>query len=113
MNKYHGFVGFAVPVETAPDVITQTIVEREYQGEIIKMSRRLTGTDKLNDDIQISNRISIISDPFAYNNFHSIRYASWLGANWKVTSVEVNYPRLILELGGVYNGQTGPERDIS
>lgn len=110
MNKYYGFVGFAVPEETAPDVIVETIVEREAYGEILKMSRRLTGADKLNDDIQVSNRISILADPFAYNNFHSIRYATWLGAKWKVTSVEVNYPRLILELGGVYNGQTGPER---
>ena len=59
--------------------------------------------DKLNDDVNISNEISIVADPFAYQNFHAMRYVEFMGAKWKISSVEVQYPRLILTVGGVYN----------
>lgn len=113
MNKYFGSIGFAVNVETAPDVWEPQITEADYYGEIFKITRRLEGTSQLNDNINISNRISILADPFAFNNFHSIVYATWMGTKWKVTFVEVSYPRLILDLGGVYNGQTGPQHSTS
>lgn len=112
MDKYHGYIGFAETVETAPDVWEEQIIEREAQGDILKVSRRLVGASQLNDNITVSNKISILADPFAYQNFHQIRYITWMGAKWKVTVVDVSYPRLILEIGGVYNGQTGPERDL-
>ena len=111
MSKYYGFIGFAITTETSPDVWTKEIIEKPYKGDAIKMSRRLQGVSQLNDDISISNRISILADPFAYNNFHSIQYATFMGTKWKVSSVEVEYPRLILDLGGVYNGQTGPQHN--
>ena len=112
MDKYHGYIGFAETIETAPDVCEEQIIEREAQGDILKVSRRLVGADQLNDNITVSNKISILADPFAYQNFHQIRYITWMGAKWKVTVVDVSYPRLILEIGGVYNGKTGPERDL-
>lgn len=110
MSKYYGFIGYAETVETSTDVWEEVITEREAKGDVLKAVRRLSGSENLNDNVTVSNRISIVADPFAYSNFHSIRYATWMGAKWKVTSVEVSYPRLILDLGGVYNGQTGPER---
>lgn len=112
MDKYHGYIGFAETVETAPDVCEEQFIEREAQGDILKVSRRLVGASQLNDNITVNNKISILADPFAYQNFHQIRYITWMGAKWKVTVVDVSYPRLILEIGGVYNGKTGPERDL-
>ena len=111
MNKFYGSVGFADTVETKPDVFENVITERDYQGDIFKIHRKLVSADHLNDDIIASIKISILADPFAYNHFHTIKYVSWMGANWKVTNVEVEYPRLIMEIGGVYNGQTGPKRE--
>ena len=105
MPKYYGTIGFVETRETAPDVWTEEITEREYSGDVIRIQRRWQGSEHLNDDLTISNKLSILSDPYAYNNFHSIRYATWMGAKWKVTSVEVAYPRLLLDLGGVYNEQ--------
>ena len=105
MPKYYGTIGFVETKETAPDVWTEEITEREYSGDVIRIQRRWQGSEHLNDDLTISNKLSILSDPYAYNNFHSIRYATWMGAKWKVTSVEVAYPRLLLDLGGVYNEQ--------
>lgn len=96
-------------VETAPDVFQEKIEERTYVGDVIKDNRKLVSSSHLNDDVNISNRISILADPFAYHNFHSIRYCVFMGTKWKVSNVEVAYPRLILDLGGVYHEQTGSE----
>ncbi len=101
--KWFGTIGYTNQVETKPGVWTDEITEREYFGDLIRNTRRLQTTDKLNDDIEISNEISIVSDPYANENFHSMRYATYMGTKWKITSVEVQYPRLILSLGGVWN----------
>lgn len=106
MAKYYGKIGYAEHLETAPDVYTEVIVERESKGDVIKNIRKYVGSEHLNDNLVINNRLSIVADPYAYANFHAIRYATWMGTKWKVTNVEVAYPRLLLDLGGVYNEQT-------
>ena len=103
MARYCGKIGYAVQSETAPGVWTETIKERTYYGEVLRNSRRLQNSGSLNDDIEISNRLSIIADPYAYENFHSMRYAVYLGSKWKISDAEVERPRLILSLGGLYN----------
>jgi hypothetical protein len=104
MAKYYGKIGYAETVETAPGVWTEEITERTYFGDLIRNTRRLQSSDKVNDDINIANELSIVADPYAMNNFHTMRYAEFMGARWKVSTVEVQYPRLILTLGGLYNG---------
>lgn len=106
MAKFFGTIGFnEETVETTPGVWEQQVVERQYYGDLLRNSRRLQSTDQLNDDINISNEISIVADPYANANFHSIRYVEFMGAKWKVSNVEVQFPRLILTLGGVWNEQ--------
>ena len=105
MAKFYGKSGYANTVETKPGVYEEQIVERSYYGDLIRNTRRLQSADQVNDDINISNEISIVADPYATNNFHTMRYAIFMGTKWKISNVEVSYPRLILTLGGVYNGQ--------
>ena len=105
MAKFFGSIGYAVTSETKPGVYEEQIIEREYFGDVNRNIRKLENSEHLNDDINVSNEISIVSDPFANENFYSMRYAKFMGTKWKITSVEVKYPRLILTLGGVYNGQ--------
>ena len=105
MAKFYGKIGYANTVETKPGVYEEQIVERSYYGDLIRNIRRLQSADQVNDDINISNEISIVADPYATNNFHTMRYAIFMGTKWKISNVEVSYPRLILTLGGVYNGQ--------
>nr|DAI32383.1 MAG TPA: hypothetical protein [Caudoviricetes sp.]DAT18485.1 MAG TPA: hypothetical protein [Caudoviricetes sp.]DAZ03466.1 MAG TPA: hypothetical protein [Caudoviricetes sp.] len=105
MAKFYGKIGYASTVETKPGVYEEQIVERSYYGDLIRNTRRLQSADQVNDDINISNEISIVADPYATNNFHTMRYAVFMGTKWKISNVEVSYPRLILTLGGVYNGQ--------
>ena len=104
MAKWYGSIGYAETVEVRPGVYKDEITELKYSGELLQNSRRLQSSDQLNDDINIANKISIIADPFAYQNFHTMKYVEFMGAKWKISTVEVNRPRLILTIGGVYNG---------
>lgn len=104
--KYYGMIGYGVEAEspTQPSVWKSVIVERPYKGELIRNSRRIQTGEDINDNITISNEITIIADPYALQNYMNIKYAEVRGARWKVNHVEVNHPRLRLTLGGVYNG---------
>lgn len=104
MPKFYGLVGYADTVETSPGVWVERTVERRYFGEATQIIKRYQPSENLNDNLNINNRISILSDPYALQNFSKIRYVVWMGTAWKVSSITVAYPRLNLEIGGVYNG---------
>lgn len=103
MAKFYGSIGYAETVEASPGVWKEQITKREYFGELVRNTRKLQTADQVNDNININNEVSIIADPYAISNFHSMRYAEFMGTKWKISNVEVKYPRLILTLGGVYN----------
>ena len=105
MSKWFGKIGYAETVETAPGVWEEQITVRAYYGDLTRNTRRLQTADKVNDDININNELSIVSDPYAIDHFYAMRYAEFMGTKWKITNVEVQFPRLVLSLGGVYNGQ--------
>lgn len=105
MAKFYGVIGYAVTEESKPGVWVERIVERPYYGELIRNTRRLQSDGQINDSVNIANEVSIVADPFAYENFYSMRYIEFMGAKWKVTNVEVQRPRLMLTVGGVYNGE--------
>lgn len=105
MAKFYGVVGFVDTIETEPGIWEEKVTERTYSGDLVRNSRRLQSSDSVNESITISNEISIIADPYAEQNFHAIRYAVFMGTKWKIESVDVQYPRLTLTMGGKYNGQ--------
>lgn len=104
MAKWYGVIGYAETVETEPGIWLETFTERNYYGDLLRNTRKLQSASQVNDSINISNQISIVADPYAYQNFHTMRYAEFMGTKWKITDVEVQYPRLVLSIGGVYNG---------
>ena len=105
MAKWSGMIGFAEDAtESAQSVYTESIVEKKYYGDIIKNSRKISYGDKVNPNISVNNSISVLADPYAMNHFFSIRYAAFCGTKWTVSEVTVDYPRLTLTLGEVYNG---------
>lgn len=106
MAKYFGAVGYSTgTVEKVPGVWEDGIVERNYYGDVVRNSRGLEETDKVNMDISVGNTISIVADAYANEHFFAIRYISWAGVLWTVSNVVVESPRLLLRLGGVYNGE--------
>jgi hypothetical protein len=108
MGKFYGAVGYVKTHSTNSGIWEEVITERNYSGDVIKDSRRWQTGENLNDDLTINNRISIIADDYAHQNFYTIRYLVWMGVSWKVTNIDIQGPRLILTIGGVYNGKTGP-----
>ena len=105
MPKFFGKIGLFTQAETAPGVWEETIVEKGVYGEIVRDNRRFQNHSTQNDNITISNSFSIVADKEAYTYFHNIRYIEYMGTKWKVESVDAsNPPRLVLDVGGVYNG---------
>ena len=108
MARFHGKVGYGVQSEQPAgsgnwvDVIT----EFSYTGDVVRNSRKLEPGEGLNSDVTVGNSISIVADQYAIDHFFNIKYVEWMGELWTVTTVTVQSPRLLLSLGGVYNGQT-------
>lgn len=108
MPKFYGDIGYAGgEVETAPGVWKDAIVVRKHKGDVIRNSRKLEEGDKVNMDLSVGNSISIVADAYAREHFWAMRYVKWSGVLWVVSNVTVEHPRLILRLGGVYDGPTG------
>ena len=106
MAKFYGQVGYAETLETRPGIHEEVVTERNYSGDVIRNTRKLEAGESINDNVVVNNNLSIVADSYAYHHFFAIRYVKWAGALWKVTSVEVQSPRLLLTIGGVYNGPT-------
>ena len=105
MAKFYGAIGYVTQVETTPGVWTNQVIEKYYRGDVLKTQQKHSLSQHLNGDINITNEISIVADPYANVNSHYIRYVKFRGACWDVTSIEERHPRLILSVGGVYNGE--------
>ena len=106
MAKWHGKVGYSETVETAPGVWTPQDTVRKYYGDVTRNTTRWAGnSDSTNDNLTVNTQISIVADPFAVEKFYSIKWIEFMGVKWSVDSVDPTQPpRLILTLGGVYNG---------
>lgn len=104
MNKWYGKVGYVETAEVEPGVWDEQETVREYYGELVKNSSKFRVSGEVNDDRDITVELSIVADSYADCHFHSIRYVEFGGVKWKVNTVEPRRPRLILSLGGVYNG---------
>ena len=104
MSKWYGKIGYAVTAETEPGIWEPSIIEKNYFGDMISDRRKRQNSGDGNDNISLANVISILADPFAYQNCSDIAYVEIMGTKWKVSDVEVQYPRLTLTIGGVYNG---------
>lgn len=101
--KFYGNIGFIETIETSPDIWTPSIKEYPYYGDVLNFGRGRSSGSEINDSITVSNRISIVADPYAREHFFDMAYICWQGAKWNVANVEVEFPRLILSLGGLYN----------
>lgn len=108
MAKFYGTIGYAESVESFPGsgVWIDQIVERESYGDIVRNTRQSQEADKLHNNLSLSNQISVVADAYLQANYFAIRYVRWAGACWTVPSVTDERPRLLLNIGEVYNGPT-------
>ncbi len=104
MAKFFGKIGYGISMQTAPGVWEDVIIEYPYYGDVLRNSRGLREGEKVNNDLTVGNSFTIVADAYANEHFLAIRYVEWVGTLWIVDDVVVERPRLILRLGGVYNG---------
>lgn len=106
MARYYGKIGFYFDgVEVRPGVWQPIIEERDAFGDVIRNTKRTENQGYVNDNIVLNSQISFVADSYAIDNFQRIKYATYMGTKWAVSSAEVAFPRIILTLGGVYNDQ--------
>lgn len=106
MGKYSGNIGFGFNQEVAPDVYDDVIIERHYYGDIEQNRSRYAQGNTLSGDFTLTNTFSIVGDSFLFDNLVNIRYICWRNGKWNVASIEEQYPRINITLGGIYNGPT-------
>lgn len=106
--KWFGQIAFTVQSENEAGITTETLVIRDYYGDLLKVYKN-DENNQVNLNFNVRNRISVLADPFAMNTFHSIAYITFMGAKWRVSGVEVQFPRLLIDLGDVYNEEIEEE----
>lgn len=105
MAKFHGQIGYVETKETAPGVYSEVATEYNYYGDVLRnIQNWSTNTMSINDNLNINNQFSIVGDWYSYENFKFMKYLIWMNTKWKITNVEVQRPRLIITVGGVYDG---------
>lgn len=103
MSRWYGKIGYSETMEKEPGDWVEDIVEKSYYGDMYRNTRLLQNSSGINDNINIANQISIVADPYAHDHIFAMRYVEFQNAKWKISNVEVQYPRLILTVGGLYN----------
>lgn len=109
MAKCYVEIGFVETEEKIDGTIhtgvwEEKIVPKMYYAEIRRNYKVTASNDKVNSDILLNNTFSIIADPYANNNYFAMRYVKFNNVKWEIANVEVEYPRLIINVGGIYNG---------
>ena len=109
--KWYGEIGFNEIVEEEPGVWVPKVQPRDFYGDVLRNFFKEQQANEINADLHISNKLSVVADQYLQNNFHKIAYVTFSGAKWKVTDVEVNFPRLTLTLGSLYLEEDEEEDD--
>ena len=104
MAKFSGKIGYAIQVESKPGVWTNQIVEKSYRGDFVLKQQRWETTEAVNSNLTLDNSVSIIADPYAYTNLGFMKYIIIGGKKWKISSLAINRPRIVIQIGGIYNG---------
>lgn len=104
MARFSGVIGFAHAQKIRPGVSEDVITERKVFGDVLRNTRKLEDDGRVLSDFTIGNSFSVVADAFVNENIYAIRYIKYKGVLWTVSDVEVQHPRLILRVGGVYNG---------
>lgn len=104
MAKFAGLVGYVTQEETIPGVWSPVENPKRMKGDIIRQSSSTQNGDKINSDVTLSHRVSLIGDAYAYAQYFNIKWVEVYGHKWEVDSVEIQRPRIIVTLGGPWNG---------
>lgn len=109
MAKFIGEIGLIQTVEEEPGNFKPVPSEVHRAGDLVRnYVKREQTQDSTNDNITLSNQISIVADSYLKAHLFEIAYVKFkvpqLGGIWKVTNAELVESRILLSFGGVYSG---------
>ena len=107
MARFYGKIGFEIEQqETEPGIYEPaSMIEKPYFGTYVRNTRRWeSSSEGINNDLKLNTQISILCDVYMTEHWPAIKYAQINGVNWKVDSIEIKRPRVLLMLGGEWNG---------
>ena len=106
--KYTGKIGFAVMKNEGEGIYTEEIEEKVYYGDLL--SSRWNNENNQNSPLVVNcffvilnNSISVICDKYLSENISVIRYITYKNSKWCITGIEIQPPRIIINIGGIYN----------
>lgn len=106
MTKYAGLVGYVTQIETRPGIWEPKSTEKKMTGDVLNLGHSYDTGNKVNDDITLQHKISLVGSPYAYSNLYNLRYLWYMGEKWKIIGVAVERPRIVVTIGGVWNATT-------
>lgn len=104
--KYSGKIGFATQVEANPGVWEDHIIERDYVGDVLQRTERLDLEGSVIPSYRTTTSFSVLSDGVLKERYSDVRYISWRGVRWSVSSVIHKFPRMEMFVAEEYNGPT-------
>lgn len=111
MAKYKGIIGFVSNEEIEPGITEDVVTEKKYRGDILKNNQRFNVGTTTSGELKITNQFSIVGNSYAFDHVSDIRYLEWRGNRWVVDTVDIEYPRLVMTIGGLYNGPQATTTD--
>lgn len=102
MSRFSGKLGFVMTRETEEGVWLENSVELRVKGTIHSLYVRNDNSSSANTNLRLTNEISILMDTKIEEYLETLKYVVWKGSKWEVQSIGVNYPRLTINLGGLY-----------
>lgn len=106
--KFSGKAGFRIDdVEIEPGVYKPQVVVKAIKGSVVSNSYQHQNSDKSTiDNVRITNQLSIVANQFLNKHITNLMYVEFQGVKWKVESFDIQPPRVVVSLGGVYNEQS-------
>ena len=109
MPKWYGRIGFSTDSDQGFGIFEKTSEARPYYGDIIHSRPGWTAvSDSTNEKMTVNSRISVVADDFALQNTYRMTWIEYLGTKWYISSVELAFPRIIVDIGNVYTEEVLP-----
>ena len=103
--RWYGRIGFTVDSDETFGIFEKTTTAKPYYGDVLYLRPRWEARDNsTNNDLVANVQLSVVADDFAIRNSSYMTWAEYMGAKWCITSIEVVFPRILINLGSVYTG---------
>ena len=102
MPRFSGKLGFVMTRETEEGVWLEEKIEIPIKGTIRSLYVRNDNNSSVNTNLRLTNEVSVLLNSKIATYLETLKYVVWKGSKWEVQSIGVNYPRLTINLGGLY-----------